>query len=87
MNNIPEEYKINQTINHKEYLINGEIRIWEGKQANVISTLLCDSEDKEPLLLGKTPEMNADLALEALSSASNAFKQGQGQWPTMKVYE
>jgi glyceraldehyde-3-phosphate dehydrogenase (NADP+) len=87
MNNIPEEYKIKQTVNHKEYLINGEIRIWEGKQANVISTLLCDSEDKEPLLLGKTPEMNADLALEALSSASNAFKQGQGQWPTMKVYE
>ena len=87
MNNIPEEYKIKQTVNHKEYLINGEIRIWEGKQANVISTLLCDSEDKEPFLLGKTPEMSADLALEALNSASNAFKQGQGQWPTMKVYE
>ena len=87
MNNIPREYKINQTINHKEYLINGKIRIWEGKQANVISTLLCDSEDKEPFLLGKTPEMSADLALEALNSASNAFEQGQGQWPTMKVYE
>jgi hypothetical protein len=55
MNKIPQEYKINQTINHKEYLINGEIRIWEGKQANVISTLLCDSENKEPVLLGKTP--------------------------------
>ena len=87
MNKIPQEYKINETINHKEYLINGEIRKWEGKQANVISTLLCDTEDKEPLLLGKTPEMSADLALEALNSASNAFKQGQGQWPTMKVYE
>ena len=60
MNKIPQQYKIIQTINHKEYLINGEIRKWEGKQANVISTLLCDSEDKEPLLLGKTPEMSAD---------------------------
>ena len=87
MNKIPQQYKIIQTINHKEYLINGEIRKWEGKQANVISTLLCDSEDKEPLLLGKTPEMSADLALEALNSATDAFKQGQGQWPTMKVYE
>jgi len=87
MNKIPQQYKIIQTINHKEYLINGEIRKWEGKQANVISTLLCDSEDKDPLLLGKTPEMSADLALEALNSATDAFKQGQGQWPTMKVYE
>ena len=87
MNKIPQQYKIIQTINHKEYLINGEIRKWEGKQANVISTLLCDSEDKDPLLLGKSPEMSADLALEALNSATDAFKQGQGQWPTMKVYE
>ena len=87
MNNIPQEYKIDQTIDHKEYLINGKIKKWKGKQAKVISTLLCDNENKDPLLLGKTPEMSADLALEALNSASNAFKQGQGQWPTMKVYE
>ena len=87
MNNIPEQFKINNTINHKDFLINGQIREWNGKKANVFSTLLCDSDDKEPILLGTTPEMSADLAMEALRSATNAFKQGQGEWPTMKVYE
>ena len=85
MNNIPEQFKINNTINHKDFLINGQIREWNGKKANVFSTLLCDSDDKEPILLGTTPEMSADLAMEALRSATNAFKQGQGEWPTMKV--
>ena len=26
-------------------------------------------------------------ALKALDSADNAFKNGTGKWPTMKVYE
>ena len=87
MNNIPKEYRINNVIRHKEFLINGEIDEWNGKMADVFSTLLCDSNEKEPILLGTTPLMSKDLALKALNSASKAFKQGQGLWPTMKVYE
>jgi len=87
MNNIPNEFKINKQINHKEYLIDGIISKWEGNQTNVYSTLLCDKDDKEPYLLGNTPEMSGEYALKALEAAHSAFNFGQGVWPTMKVYE
>ena len=84
---IPKEFQINKIINHTEYLINGKINQWNGKQASVFSTLLCDVSEKEPQLIGKTPEMSGDFALKALEAAHNAFNYGQGEWPTMKVYE
>ena len=87
MKSIPKEFQLNEIINHTEYLINGKINQWDGKQASVFSTLLCDVSEKEPQLIGKTPEMSGDFALKALESAHNAFNYGQGEWPTMKVYE
>jgi len=87
MKSIPNEFQLNEIINHTEYLINGKIEKWTEKQANVYSTLLCDSFEKEPQLIGKTPEMSGDYALKALDAANNAFNHGQGKWPTMKVYE
>ena len=87
MINIPKDYQLDEMINHTEYLIDGKISSWNGKQANVYSTLLCDSKDKEPALIGNTPEMSGEFALKALDSAHKAFNHGQGSWPTMKVYE
>ena len=87
MKSIPKEFQLNEIINHTDYLINGKINQWDGKQASVFSTLLCDVSEKEPQLIGKTPEMSGDFALKALESAHNAFNYGQGEWPTMKVYE
>ena len=40
MNMVPKEYQINKVINHNEYLINGKISNWDGKQTQVYSTLL-----------------------------------------------
>ena len=65
MNTVPKEFQINDVINHDEYLIDGKISKWNGKQTQVFSTLLCDSDDKEPLLIGNTPEMSGDYALKA----------------------
>ena len=87
MKSIPKEFQLNKIINHTEYLINGKINQWDGKQSSVFSTLLCDISEKEPQLIGKTPEMSGDFALKALEAAHNAFDYGQGEWPTMKVYE
>ena len=87
MKSIPKEFQLNKIINHTEYLINGKINQWDGNQASVFSTLLCDISEKEPQLIGKTPEMSGDFALKALDAAHNAFNYGQGEWPTMKVYE
>ena len=77
MNNIPNEFKINKQINHKEYLIDGIISKWDGNQTNVYSTLLCDKDDKEPYLLGNTPEMSGEYALKALEAAHSAFNFGK----------
>ena len=70
MNQIPEEFQLKEKINHTDYLINGEINSWNGKQTNVYSTLLCDSDEKEPDLIGYTPEMSGEYALKASNNGA-----------------
>ncbi|MDA9056403.1 NADP-dependent glyceraldehyde-3-phosphate dehydrogenase [Flavobacteriaceae bacterium] len=82
--NIPEAYKINALVEQKTYLINGEIKEWSGKMTDVYSTI-SSTEDYKPTLLGSVPELTKSEALEALDAASNAYNNGQGEWPTMKV--
>ena len=84
---IPKKFQINEPIAHTEFLINGKIGKWEGRTTKVISTLFCDTYAKEPTLIGTTPLMDETSANQALDSAYKAFNQGQGNWPTMKVYE
>ena len=87
MNSVPKKFQLNSIIHHNEYLINGKISKWSGNKANIYSTLLCDSDEKDPLLIGTSPEMSSELAMEALNAASKAYDSGKGKWPRMKVYE
>jgi len=82
--NIPEAYKINTLVEQKTYLVNGEIKEWSGKMTEVYSTI-SSTENYQPTLLGSVPELTKTEALEALDAASNAYNNGQGEWPTMKV--
>lgn len=82
--NIPETYKIDALIEQKTYLVNGEIKKWTGKMTEVYSTI-SSTENYHPTLLGSVPELTKKEALEALDAASNAYNNGQGEWPTMKV--
>jgi len=82
--NIPEAYKINALVEQKTYLVNGEIKEWSGKMTDVYSTI-SSTENYKPTLLGSVPELTKTEALEALDAASNAYNNGQGEWPTMKV--
>ena len=84
---IPSKYSINKPINHKTFLINGEIGEWNGEMVDVYSTVLSQNDTDEYTFLGTTPKMDEVHALKALDSADNAFKNGTGKWPTMKVYE
>lgn len=70
----------------KGYLVEGQIHSWNGPQANVYSHILLD-KDSQPTLLGTVPDMDGEVALEALNSAVKAFGRGHGKWPTMKVKE
>ncbi|NNM18215.1 MAG: NADP-dependent glyceraldehyde-3-phosphate dehydrogenase [Croceitalea sp.] len=81
---IPETFQIKEQIHHKTYLVNGELRTWEGEMADVVSTI-SSSETYKPTVLGSVPAMGETEALEALEAAHSAFGRGQGVWPTMKV--
>ena len=84
---IPQKYKISKPIKHDTFLINGEIKSWKGEFTNVISTILSNDKIEDHSVIGTTPKMDENHALKALDAASNAFSNGTGQWPTMKVYE
>ncbi|MDG1111192.1 MAG: aldehyde dehydrogenase family protein, partial [Polaribacter sp.] len=81
---IPEKYKITSLLHQKNYLIAGELKKWTGETADVLSTI-SSTQDYKPTLLGSVPQLGEAQALEALDAACNAFDEGKGLWPTMKV--
>ena len=85
---IPEEYQP-QFTNFNQYLIDGELKTWNGNMTDVFSTIRTENQNGEmaPTLLGSVPDMESESALKALESAKKAFDRGKGQWPTMRVRE
>ena len=81
---VPEKYKITSLLDQKKYLIAGELKEWSGETADVLSTI-SSTPDYKPTLLGSVPQLGEAQALEALDAACNAFDEGKGFWPTMKV--
>ncbi|NNL82560.1 MAG: aldehyde dehydrogenase family protein, partial [Winogradskyella sp.] len=81
---IPKAYKIDALIHQNTYLIDGQLKHWNGEMVEVYSTISSTSEYK-PTLLGTVPNLSEKEALEALDSACSAYANGQGLWPTMKV--
>ncbi len=69
-----------------EYLVNGEIRYWNGNFQTVYSPVFINEggrlKQKE---LGMYPKLTAKEAMEALYAAEKAFDNGRGLWPTMSV--
>ena len=84
MNAIPEEYQINSLLNQDTYLVDGELKKWTGQTTAVFSTI-SSTEEYRPTILGSVPLMGEAEADEVVQSASAAFDNGQGLWPTMKV--
>ena len=78
------DFKITKLLHQNTYLINGELKKWEGKTDEVYSTISSTSEYK-PTLLGTVPHMDEKTALLVLESACTAYGKGQGKWPTMEV--
>ena len=83
---IPEPFKIISLLHQKTYLVDGELKQWEGDSAEVYSTI-SSTKTYKPTLLGTIPQLGEKEALEALSSATSAYNNGQGLWPTMKVVD
>ncbi|MTE27099.1 NADP-dependent glyceraldehyde-3-phosphate dehydrogenase [Winogradskyella ouciana] len=82
--NIPKEFQIEKPLHQETYLVNGELRIWRGQTSEVYSTI-SSTDDYKPTLLGTIPTLGKKEAISALDAAVNAYDNGQGLWPTMKV--
>lgn len=84
---IPEAYRITP-MHQRDYVINGETRLWDGATQEVISPIrIRNGETLEPVVLGSYPLMGETEALEALLAAVKAWDNGRGEWPTMSLAE
>lgn len=85
---IPEQYRLDGQIEQREYLVDGQLKTWNGPLALVRSPVYLDTASgDEQVILGSTPLLDADTALTALDAAVRAYDRGQGAWPTMRVAE
>ena len=70
------------------YLINGEIREWDGPRQAVLSPVWTARDSgPEPFCIGEYPLLTQTEAMAALDAAVAAYDHGQGVWPTMSVSE
>jgi glyceraldehyde-3-phosphate dehydrogenase (NADP+) len=87
-NNIPQSLRISEPIEQREYLINGEMKIWKGSLNPVLSPVFVHEGDTfKQKLIGSTPLLTSKESLEALDAAVHAYDLGHGLWPTMSVTE
>jgi glyceraldehyde-3-phosphate dehydrogenase (NADP+) len=84
---IPKEYQLSGPIHQTEYLINGEIKHWEGAINDVYSPVFTKQSDGslQQKHIGSSPLLTSKEALIALDGAAQAYQQGLGAWPTMPV--
>ena len=83
---IPAEYRI-EPIHQREYLLNGEMRSWDGPTSDVYSPI-CLPDAKGTLqrqLVGSFPVTGPEQAVEALNAAVAAYDNGRGEWPQMST--
>ena len=83
---IPDQYKIKNEIVQNQFLVNGKLVTWSGDFSPVYSTI-SSNKKYSPTKLGEIPSLGKKEAMLALDSACNAFDNGKGIWPTMKVLD
>lgn len=82
---IPAEFQMNE-IHQREYLVNGEMKPWDGPVSEVFSPIYTKTVDGlKRKLIGTYPLGGEAEATEALEAAVAAYDNGRGEWPTMSV--
>ena len=83
---IPPEHDLPAPLDQREYLVDGELRHWDGPMQEVLSPV-CMARDGglHRVPIGRYPKLSADEALTALQAASRAYDHGRGAWPTLTV--
>ena len=85
---IPEQYRLGDYQEQREYLVGGELLEWQG-EVNPIASPICLSEEGAiaPAVIGATPLLDAATSLSALDAAVSAYSSGHGEWPSMRIAE
>ncbi|ASZ10908.1 NADP-dependent glyceraldehyde-3-phosphate dehydrogenase [Chitinophaga pendula] len=85
---IPEEHALPGELHQREYLVDGEMRSWNGDVHTVYSPICVHTpEGLKRVEIGSYPLCGENEAMEALDAAVLAYNDGRGEWPTMPVSE
>ena len=85
---VPEEFRLNDPVIQKEYLVNGELRIWEGRMQEVLTPLYTKTlSGLRQKVAGSYPWLTKKESLDALQAAVQAYNNGKGLWPSMTAHE
>ncbi|MBQ0822604.1 NADP-dependent glyceraldehyde-3-phosphate dehydrogenase [Microvirga sp. HBU67558] len=86
---IPAEHRPPAPIHQRTYLVNGELKVWDGPIDVVRSPVCLRAADGQlrQIELGSVPSGGEQEAEEALEAAVVAYDGGRGRWPTMTVAE
>ena len=85
---IPAEFDLPEPVNQTEYLIDGELRQWDGPMHEVTSPVCLETEAGcKRVVIGCHPQLTGKESLEALAAASKAYDHGGGEWPTRPVQQ
>ncbi|HRI79001.1 MAG TPA: NADP-dependent glyceraldehyde-3-phosphate dehydrogenase [Cyclobacteriaceae bacterium] len=85
---VPHSVQLPQFVEQREYLINGELRIWQGDLNTVMSPVFIKKgSGYEQKAIGNTPLLTSKEALSAMDAAVAAYDLGHGAWPLMTVTE
>ncbi|KLK90103.1 aldehyde dehydrogenase [Microvirga vignae] len=86
---IPAENRPPPPIHQRTYLVDGELKTWNGPFDTVRSPVCVRTADGrlEQIELGSVPSGGEQEAEEALEAAVAAYDDGRGLWPTMTVAE
>jgi aldehyde dehydrogenase (NAD+) len=86
---LPAEQRLHAPIHQRSWLIDGELRAWQGPSQTVRSAICVRGADGAllPIELGSYPQGGVAEAEAALAAAVAAYDNGRGVWPTMAVGE
>lgn len=83
---IPAEFRLEAELHQREYLCNGEMKVWNGAVHEVYSPICIRTNNSlQRKLIGTYPICSEKEAFEALDAAVAAYDNGRGEWPTMSV--
>jgi len=83
---IPERDRLLRPLRQKEYLLDGELRTWDGPTQVILSPVwLVEKDGLKQVEVGSCPRLGPEQGRAALQAAAKAYDQGRGHWPTLPV--